>query len=76
MAARGGGDDLVRIGGPDERLGCLVVVGHEAIDGRLEIDNALEDAALEAAFGENGEEALNGVEPTGGLGVKWNVQRG
>ena len=44
----GGGDDFVWIGGPDEGLWLLVVVGDEAIDGGLEIDDAFEDAALEA----------------------------
>ena len=47
-------------------FGCLVVVGDEAVDGGLEIDDALEDAALEATLGEDGEEALDGVEPAGG----------
>jgi hypothetical protein len=41
-----GGDDFVWIGGPDEGPGLLVMVGHEAVDGRLEIDDALEDAAF------------------------------
>ena len=59
------GDDFVWIGGPDEWLGLLVVVGDEAVDGGLKIDDALEDAALEAALGEDGEDALDGVEPTG-----------
>ena len=53
------------IGSPDEGLWLLVVVGDEAIDGGLEIDDAFEDAALEAPLGEDGEETLDGVEPTG-----------
>ena len=48
MPTIGGGDDFVWIGGPDEGLWPLVVVGDEAIDGGLEIDDAFEDAALEA----------------------------
>jgi hypothetical protein len=56
---------LVWIGGPGEGLGLLVVVGDDAIDGGLEIDDAFEDAALETAPGENGEEALDSVERTG-----------
>ena len=47
MPTIGGGDDFVWIGGPDEGLWLLVVVGDEAIDGGLEIDDAFEDAALE-----------------------------
>jgi hypothetical protein len=46
MPTIGGGDDFVWIGGPDEGLWLLVVVGDEAIDGGLEIDDAFEDAAL------------------------------
>ena len=65
MPTIGGGDDFVWIGGPDEGLWLLVVVGDEAIDGGLETDDAFEDAALEAPLGEDGEETLDGVEPTG-----------
>ena len=65
MPTIGGGDDFVWIGGPDEGLWLLVVVGDEAIDGGLEVDDAFEDAALEAPLGEDGEETLDGVEPTG-----------
>src|SRR5258707_14157132 len=65
MPTIGGGDDFVWIGGPDEGLWLLVEVGDEAIDGGLEIDDAFEDAALEAPLGEDGEETLDGVEPTG-----------
>ena len=63
MPTIGGGDDFVWIGGPDEGLWLLVVVGDEAIDGGLEIDDALGDAALQAPLGEDGEETLEGVEP-------------
>ena len=64
MPTIGGGDDFVWIDGPDEGLWLLVVVGDEAIDGGLEIDDAFEDAALEAPLGEDGEETLDDVEPT------------
>src|ERR1700692_584672 len=69
MPTIGGGDDFVWIGGPDEGIWLLVVVGDEAIDGGLEIDDAFEDAALEAPLGEDGEETLDGVEPTGRGGL-------
>jgi hypothetical protein len=65
MPTIGSGDDFVWIGGPDEGLWLLVVVGDEAIDGGLELDDAFEDAALEAPLGEDGEETLDGIEPTG-----------
>ena len=45
MPTIGGGDDFVWIGGPDEGLWLLVVVGDEAIDGGLEIDDALSTGA-------------------------------
>jgi hypothetical protein len=44
-----GGDDLVGIGGPGEGLWLLVVIEDEAIDGGLEIDEALEDAGASGA---------------------------
>ena len=58
MPAFDRGDDAVGIGGPCERLGLQVVLGEEAVDGGLEVDEGMEDAALEAAFGELGKEAL------------------
>ena len=45
----GGGDDGVGIGGPDERFGALVVLGEVAVDGGLEVDQVVEDAALAGA---------------------------
>ena len=65
MPTFGSGDDFVWIGGPDEGLWLLIMVGDEAVDGGLQVDDALEDAALETTLGEDGEEALDGVEPAG-----------
>ena len=61
----GGGNDFIGIGGPDKRLWLLVVVDDEAVDVGLQIDDAFEDPAFEAALGEDGEETFDGVEPTG-----------
>src|SRR6516225_6128489 len=61
-----GGDDPVGVGGPDERLGRIVGLGEEAVDGGLEVDDRLEHAAFEPSLGQLGEEALHGVEPGGG----------
>lgn len=58
-----GGDDGVGVGAPDERFGALVVLGDEAVDGALEVCDGMEDAVLQAAPGELGEEALDGVHP-------------
>ena len=59
-----GSDDVVRFGLPDEGLWvCRVVLADETVDGGLEIDDGVEDAVLEPASGEFGEEALDGIEP-------------
>ena len=59
-----GGDDGVRVGFPDEGLRVFgIVFADEAVDGGLEIDDGMEDAVIEPAPGELGEEALYGVEP-------------
>jgi hypothetical protein len=42
-----------------------VRLGKEAIDDGLEIDDGAEDAAFEAAAGQLGEVAFDGVEPRG-----------
>jgi len=72
-----GGNDLIGIGLPGERLRLLVMLLDETIDGGLEVDDGAEGAVLEAAAGELGEEALDGVEPrTGGRheveGLRWS----
>jgi hypothetical protein len=38
--------------GPDERLGLVIGLGDEAVDGGLQLDDRGEDAALEALPGE------------------------
>lgn len=63
VPALDGGDDFVGIGGPGEGLGLLVVLGEEAVDGGLEVDDGVEDAAFQAPFRQLGEEALHRVEP-------------
>jgi len=58
-----GGDDLVWIGGPGEGFGVFVGFRDEAVDGGLEVDEGVEDTALEAPLGEFGEETLDSIEP-------------
>ena len=59
-----GGDDGVGVGAPGEGSGLgSVVPGDEAVDSGLEVDDRAEGSALEAAPGELGEEALDGVQP-------------
>ena len=62
MPASDGGDDFVWIGGPCEGLGVCVLLGDEAVDGGLEIDQRVECAALQAPLGEFGEEAFEPQE--------------
>ncbi len=46
-----GSDDLVWIGGPGEGFGCFVGFRDEAVDSGLEIDQGVEDTALEPPLG-------------------------
>jgi len=59
-------DDFVWVGCPCKGFRVFVGFGYEAIDGVLEIDERVEDAAFEPPSCEFGEEALDGVEPGGG----------
>src|SRR6188472_3056749 len=60
-------DDAIGIGGPDEGFGRPVVLVEIAVDGGLEVDQGMEDTALEPTAGEGCEEGLDGVGPrTGG----------
>src|SRR4029079_19419056 len=63
-----GGENSVWIGGPDEGFGVGIGFLDEAVDGCLKVDNRPEDAALEAASGEFGEEALDREPGRGGTG--------
>src|SRR6266404_8339863 len=63
MPAPDSGDDFVWIGRPCEWPRLDVVLDKEAIDCRLQVDNRSEDAALQSALGQFGEEAFDGVEP-------------
>ena len=66
MPASDGGDVFGGIGGPFEGFGMGVVVFEEVVDGFWEAGHRAEDAALEPASGEDGEEAFDGDEPGGG----------
>jgi hypothetical protein len=70
MPAFGSGDDGLGIGPPVERLRGVVVVLDEAVDGGLKGDQGVKDAALEAALGELGKEALDCEESRAGGGRK------
>ena len=57
------GDDFVGICGPDKGLWVGILLGDEAVDGGLQVDDGVEDAAFEPLFGKFCEEAFNSVEP-------------
>ena len=58
--------------------GARIVVGLSDIlvDCRLDRYERMEHATLEPLFGEVREEALDGIQPRGRVGVKWKVKRG
>lgn len=58
-----GGDDPVWVGGPSEGFWVGVLLGDEAVDGGLEINERVECAALQAPLGKFGKEAFDGVKP-------------
>lgn len=52
-----GGDDFIGVGSPLEGLGVVaVMLGDETVDGGLEVDQRVKDAALQPAFGQPGQE--------------------
>ena len=57
------GEDRVGGFGPDERLGFVVGLSDEAVDGGLQLDDRGEDAALEALPGEFGKPTFDRVGP-------------
>ena len=66
MPSSDGGDDLVRVLGPDEGFWVCIGVVEEAVDGIFEFSQGSEDAALETLLCEIGKEAFDSVEPGGG----------
>ena len=54
---------MVGVGGPDERFGFTVVLAEIAVDRGLQINQRMEDTALQASAGEGGEEALDRIGP-------------
>jgi hypothetical protein len=72
-----GGDDFVRVLGPSEGSWISVGFGEEALDGGLQFNDGSEDATFESSLRQLDEITFDGIEPRcGGVGVKWNVQRG
>ena len=65
-----GGDDLVWIGFPDEGLGLAIVLYDEAVDSRLQVDEGVEDAALQSPAGELCEKPSTALSHELEVGVK------
>jgi hypothetical protein len=63
MPSAYGGDNFIRVGGPDERFRLHIVLFQEAVDRSLQIEDRMEHTPFQSAFGERGEEPLDGVEP-------------
>lgn len=63
MSTFDGGDDLVGSAVQEKRLGCRIMLGGEAVDGRLKVDDTVKAFSLEASLLQPGEEDLKGVEP-------------
>jgi hypothetical protein len=64
-------DDAIGVGGPAEGFGFAVVLAEIAVDRRLEIDQRMEDAALEPPAGKRGKKALDRIRP----GARGEVKR-
>lgn len=58
-----GGDEGPWLGFPDEGPWALLVLLDGILDGRLRVDDGMEDAALKLAAAELGEEALDRHPP-------------
>ncbi len=58
-----GGNDVIRVFGPDEGVGIVIVLFEESFDGRLKVDDRVEHFPFQPSFGERCEETLDGIEP-------------
>jgi hypothetical protein len=63
VPAPNGGDDFIGVGGPVEGLWLGIVLIEKAVDCGLQVDDGSEHAALQLPLGEDGEEALDRIEP-------------
>ena len=59
-------DNAVRVGSPEERVGFAIVFVEIAVDRGLQIDQRMEDTALQPSAGEGGKKALDRVGPGAG----------
>jgi len=71
-----GGDDFVGICGPDEWFRVGILLGDEAVDGRLKVENGVEYAALQPSFESLAKKPSTALSHEQDVGVKWKVKRG
>jgi hypothetical protein len=56
-------DDAFEIGGPEERFGLTVVLADVSVDRRLQVDERMEDTALQSPACDGGKKAFDRVGP-------------
>lgn len=59
--------------GPAEGFWVFILLGDEAVDGSLKIDNGVEHTALQPSLCQLGKEAFDGIEPGTG---RWREVKG
>ena len=67
------GDHFIGICGPAEGFWVFILLGDEAVDGSLKIDNRVEHTALQPSLCQLGKEAFDGIEPGTG---RWRKVKG
>ena len=70
------GDDLVRICGPDEGFRVGILLGDEAVNGGLQVDDGMEDAAFKPFLESLAKKPSTALSHEQDVGVKWKVKRG
>ena len=76
MPAPYGGDDFVGIGCAYERLGLLIELVEEAVDGGLKIGEGSKTPRFSLRFVRVGKKPSTVLSREADVGAKWNVQRG
>ena len=76
MPSSDGGDDFVWVFGPAEGPRVVVGLSEVSVDCGLERDERVEDAALEALFGEFGEDPLESLAKTPSTALSQDAEVG
>ena len=62
--------------GPDERFWVSIVLGKVSVDGALQVDDRMEDAAADALPVIFEKKLSTALSPEAEVGVKWKIRRG